>query len=166
MAIEIIVEDGSGKVDSNSYVSIEYAKTFLQVRGVEVSDNDEIAIMLIKAIDYLESKCFKGEKTNPEQALAFPRSGVEINDIELPDDLIPLAIQRAQCQLVIAIESGLDLTGNVSAQDYIVKEKVGPIEMQYADPTEVGISVKLPLVDNLLKDLLCYGAGRVRTLRI
>lgn len=52
MAIEIIVENGSGIADANAYVDVDAVRDYAEARGVELSDDDdEIAAMIIKAND-------------------------------------------------------------------------------------------------------------------
>lgn len=156
MAIEIIVEDGSGVTNANSFVNVEDARAYAEARGTELpADDDEVASMLIRASDYLEAQeCrYQGKRTSSSQALAWPRTGVLLNCDALPSNVIPKSLIAAQVQLAMAINAGFDLQPNVSPQDYVTREKVGPIETEYADPTKVGIMPTFSAANALLAPL-------------
>lgn len=172
MAIVITVEDGSIVVNANSYISINDAKQFALERGILLPDDaDSIAAMIIKATDYLESlSCkFKGEKVDNNQSLQWPRQNVIIDNAEHPKNEIPKNLIKAAAHLVIAVNSGIDLLPNISLQDYITKEKVGPIETWYADPTKVGVMPTFTVVEALLKSLMddfCLSGLTIHTIRV
>lgn len=172
MAISIIVEDGSGVANANSYVSVDDARTYAKNRGVELpADNDEVAAMLIKSTDYLEAQAcrYQGKPTSSTQSLQWPRTGVVLNCDEVPSNVIPKSLISAQIQLAMAINAGFDLQPNVSPQDYVIKEKVGPIETQYSDPLNVGIMPTFTAANNLLAPLFGECANSkfaIRTQRV
>lgn len=160
MAITIIVEDGTGKEDSNSYIDVEYAKTYAANRNVTLpSDDDEIAAMLINSSDYLESKeCkFSGERTNDNQALSWPRKNAMVNCKPFPDNQIPKQLKDSQASLVIVVNSGVDLFSNYGPSDYVTEETVGPITTKYADPIKAGMTKHFGAADALLNKL--YNGG-------
>lgn len=170
MPIAITVEDGSGVVGANSYVSIEDAREYAANRGYVLSDEDDVvAAQLIRAFDYIEAKeCeFQGERIYIESA--FPRRDVRINGVDLPINRIPSLLIAAQVQLAIAQLNGIDIMPNFVAADYVTKEKVGPLETTYADPVLVGIAPKLGAVDAMLAPLFgrCASGGMgIRTVRV
>ena len=172
MPIVIIVEDGTAKSDSNSYVSVADAVLYATNRGVEFpTTDDEVAAMLIQAMDYLEAQAcrYQGERTTTTQALEWPRSGVYINCEEFPDNVIPRQLVAAQCQLAMAVHAGFSLLPNTTAQSFIIREKVGPIETEYADPVSVGMSPSFAAVDALLAPLFGSCAAQrfaIRTVRV
>jgi hypothetical protein len=157
MAITIIIEDGSIVSGANSYASVAQARAFATNRGVELSsDNDVVASMLIQATDYLETfACqYQGEKVDGlEQSLEWPRSGVVIHGKELAETSIPELLVKAQLQAVLAVKAGIALLPNYSARDFVIKEKVGELETQYANPLSVGMQPKLSSVESLLAPL-------------
>lgn len=172
MAISIIVEDGTGVANANSYVSVEDARAYASARGTELpSDADEVASMLIRASDYLEAQeCrYQGKRVSPSQALAWPRTGVFLNCDAVPPNVIPKSLIGAQVQLAMAINAGFDLQPNISPQDYVTREKVGPIETEYADPTKVGIMPTFGAANALLAPLFGECAANkfaLRTIRV
>lgn len=172
MPITIIVEDGTGVIDANSYVSIDDARIYAANRGITLSaDADEVASQLIRANDYLEAQAclYQGRRTSNTQALEWPRTGVVVHCEEVPSNIIPKSLIGAQVQLAMAIDAGFDLQPNISPQDYVVREKVGPIETQYADPISAGIMPTFGAANALLAPLfgLCSSNKfALRTIRV
>jgi hypothetical protein len=172
MAITIIVEDGTQVTNANSYVSVADARIYASNRGVTLpADNDVVASMLIRANDYLEAQeCrYQGERTSATQALAWPRKCVVLHCEAVPTNVIPNSLIAAQIQLAMAINAGFDLQPNVSPQDYVIREKVGPIETQYANPLSVGITPTFTAANALLAPLFgeCAASGfGIRTIRV
>ncbi|QZA70454.1 head-to-tail adaptor [Erwinia phage AH03] len=172
MAIEIIVEDGTGKANSNSYVSIADLISFAALYQTELTDDDSTASLLIQAADYIESKSYKGSKANSNQAMKWPRKEAYINcedDEELyPSNSIPVEIKKAQLQCALAVSNGVSLMPTVTAADYVLEETIGPITTKYADAAEYGLSYapNLPIVDSLLSCLTNSNRpGLFRTVR-
>lgn len=174
MAITLIVEDGSNVPDANTYYSVADVRTYASNRGVTLPvSNDEVAAMIIKGMDYIEAKAcqFMGKMTNADQSLQFPRTGLEINCQEFPDDAIPKQLTGALSQLVMAVNSGVDIMPNVTADDYIIEDTVGPITTKFSDRAKIGVGdlqPTLPAVDALLTALYgcCAAATTLRTVRV
>ena len=174
MAIEI--EDGSGKEDSNSYVTVAEARTYATARGVALSDNDAVVeSMLMLAMDYLEAQRgrYQGHKTHPGvQALQWPRAGVILDcQYRLPDDVIPVELKRAQMQAVIEVAAGLVLMPSSDGR-VVKREKVDVIETEYMTGKDMGDTATLgpafPALDALLEPLFepCGGGFFLKTVRV
>lgn len=149
-----IVEDGTEVANANSFVSAANARLYAVDRGVTLPSLDsELEAMLVKAADYLEAQAtlYQGERTSETQELQFPRTGVYVNKVLIASDAIPKVLIAAQIQLAIAINAGLDLQPNIVAGDYVIKEKVGPIETVYANPLHTGIAPTFTAAMSLLK---------------
>lgn len=173
MAITITIEDGSNVANANSFVTIAEARAYAVERGVTLSaTDDDVAVQIIKAKDYLESFAnrYQGEMTNADQALQWPRTDVYISGSEtaFPSNAIPKQLKSAQSSLVIAISEGVDIMPNYSAADFVTEETVGPITTKYADPTKIGITPTLTNVEALLQPLFGSTATgfALRTLRV
>lgn len=133
MAVTIIVEDGSCVPNANSYIDVEYATQYLEDRGLKIPAEDKLKPMLINAMDFMESlNRYKGKRTNQDQELQFPRSGLYSDGVEIPGNTIPVAIKRAQAQLVAdTVQSGKPLLSN--STNYALKKRVlGPLTLEYA----------------------------------
>lgn len=167
MAVTIVVEDGTGVANANSYQTVAQARAYALQRGIALSaDDDVVGAQLVNATDYLESlECqYQGKRTDctTPQALAWPRKCVELCCVAFPKDQIPKNLIAAQATLVIAQHSGVNLFPNIGPSDYVIREKVGPLETEYADPTKAGITTRLTGVDALLAPL--FGScGEVST---
>lgn len=156
MAIVIIVEDGTGVANANSYQTVATVREYAENRGIVLpTDDEEVAAMLIRSADYLEAQAcrYQGKPTSSTQVLQWPRTGVTLNYDEVPSNVIPKSLISAQAALVMAIAAGFDLQPNISPQDYVISEKVGPISTQYADPVSVGIMPTFTAANALLAPL-------------
>jgi len=112
-------------VGTNSYVTEAELTTYAGDRGITIVGG--LSVLLIHAMDYLESRAYAGYKTDEEQALQFPRGG---------DTIVPQGIKNAQCIAAIEIDKGNDLQ---ESQGQIIKrEKVGVLETEYADYSQSG----------------------------
>ena len=173
MAITITVEDGSNVANANSFVTVAEVRSYAVERGVTLSaTDDDVAVQIIKAKDYLESFAnrYQGEMTNADQALQWPRIDVYLygSEVAFPSNAIPKELKSAQCAAILAIAEGVDIMPNYSASNFVTEETVGPITTKYADPTKVGILPTLTAVDSLLAPLFGSTATgfALRTLRV
>jgi len=89
-------------VGTNSYITENELTTYASDRGVTLPD--DVSILLIKAMDVLESKTYSGYKTDDAQALSFPRYGISTQY----DNIVPTQVKTAQAMLSIAIGEGSD----------------------------------------------------------
>jgi hypothetical protein len=153
----IIVEDGSGITDANSYVTVAELQKYCDDRGF-VLPNLALEVMIIKAMDYIEAQAdrFQGYIGNPFQRLQWPRLDVYINGFLVPSDVIPEPLKKAQMQLALEVAKGVDLMPTSSGQ-FVVREKVGPIETQYSESVGTGSQPSLTAVDAIMACL--FGAS-------
>jgi hypothetical protein len=170
MSITIIIEDGTNVANANSYVSISDTRDYATNRGISLPiSDDEVASLIIKSTDYLETKQYQGTKTYSDQSLLWPRSGVTVDCLDFAVDQIPKNLKLAQYQLVIAANQGIELLPNIQAGDFVKREKIGVIETEYADPLSIGLQPSFTGVDSLLSPLI-YECGQVglaiRTIRV
>lgn len=184
----IIVEDGSNVPNANSYLSLANIRTYASARGVTLSPVDAtLEPLVIKAMDYIESKreYYQGMKTYPTQSLQFPRSeilysdyytgnvadtiGIMIECVRIDNDVIPQILKDILCQVTMAINAGVDFANYGQSQQSIIKEKVGPLEVQYENG---GYIVGQPEIDSIdeMFDVLFYPCGNndsfLRTVRV
>ena len=169
----LIIEDGTGVPNANSYVNVADLRAFADARGISVPSNDAegdtaIERALIAAMDYLQYvPCYQGAQTDSEQALEWPRTGVYFNGSLYNSAAIPKQLKEAENRLAIEVLNGTVLMPNVVAADYVTEETVGPITTKYADPTKVGIAPSFPMIDAVLAPLLCgQAAGFLNVYRV
>jgi len=125
----LIVEDGTGKTDSDTYASEAALAAYAAARGVTIAGTD--TELLITAMDYLESKDFKGDKGTQEQALQWPRLNVMIDGYYVDSDAIPQSLVDSQCEIAISIDGGTNPLAIIGRDTK--REKVGDIEVEYMD---------------------------------
>ena len=187
MSLTLIKEDGTAKVDANSYASAAdgdayhdghlYATAWT---GATLANKEKALVMATRLID--GEYQFNGFKGSDEQALQWPRercpdpdrSGVGIvagalsgfgGDSYVPSDLVPPGVVRATCEL---------------ARELIVADRTaappgeGVTLIRAADQSETIYNKrdKRPVISYLAQNLLCkYGAllkkaGMVRLQRV
>jgi hypothetical protein len=116
----LVLEDGTGLVNANSYTSLSAANDYLTLRGRPVVEE----VHLIQATDYIDTRWgdqFVGEPLKDTQALAFPRTQVTG---------IPKQLKIAAAEYASFVQSGGVLLGVVESGNIPVSEKsekVGPI---------------------------------------
>lgn len=113
------------------------------------------AVLLTKALDYLETLEWIGVKTDPDQALSWPRADAYVDGYMLPDDTVPAAIAAGQHSVAIAIDQGNDPLAPVARKTK--REKVDVIEVEYADDAAAAVLVRS--YNAILRKYLRAGGG-------
>jgi hypothetical protein len=135
----MIIEDGSGLEDADSYASIAKADDYHQARGNDYwiaasAANKEAA--LVRACDYIEqgySRLWHGARTTSRQRLSFPRYGIE----DLRYDEIPRWIIEAQCEAaLLEIKQQGCLSESWSEGGSLESEKEGEVARNYREGQE------------------------------
>lgn len=128
------VEDGTGLVDSNSYVTVAFANDYLASMGVtawSALTQDKKEVLLVKATDYVDNTYrWRGRKSTQEQALQFPRTGCvddDGNDVEG----IPRALQQAVCMCASVLITEDSLYAVEESNGAVVSEKIGQLAFTY-----------------------------------
>jgi hypothetical protein len=125
----IVVEDGTGLANSNSYASEAQLATYAADRSVTVTGAADV--LLITAMDYIEQQPFKGNKNTKEQALQWPRFSVWIDSYSIDSDEIPLLLLEAQMEAALAVDAGNNPSGTVDRATK--REKLDTLEVEYMD---------------------------------
>ena len=151
----MIVEDGSGKTDSESSVSVADCTAYHLKHGGEAWDSiDNQEAALRKATQYLDSMYWwKGAPKNYAQALRWPRVGVTVDGYDLPGDALPAKLKAACCELA----AKGDLFADVDAQ-HVTEVTVGPISRTLSAPSNGG-QKRYAAVDALVRELIAGGSG-------
>lgn len=144
----ITVEDGTGLTNSNSYASEAELTAYATARGVTIAGTE--AILLIQAMDYIESQDFKGDKYSSTQALQWPRINVVVDSYYLDRDTLPVLLREAQMEVALSIDGGTNPMSNVGRATKM--EKVDVIEVEYMD--NAAESVYLMAAETKLKKLV------------
>lgn len=158
----LIVEDGTGKPDAESYVSVAEADAYHAARGVtswSAAAVDAREAALRNGTSYVDAMyAWKGAPTTSTQALAWPRTGVEADGYEIATDFIPPKLRHATCEAALKSLTST-LVPDVSPQQ-VVETTVGPITKKYAATERNGGQVRYPFVDALLRGLVEGGMER------
>ena len=102
------------------YVSEDELTAYATARGITISGNK--AVLLQKALDWLELQPFSGEKYDEDQELEFPRDD---------DDEVPDKIKTAQMVCALIYDAGGDPLAAISKK--VIREKVDVLEVQYSE---------------------------------
>lgn len=162
----LVVEDGTGMANANSFVSRADYIAFAALRGVVIPDTVASDVELVKAIDKILTMCFKGTKAVDGQALPFPRHEEDyLGVLVYPDDEVPADVIRGQILFAMAVHDGVDLMPNHVGGVGIKREKIGPIETEYDNATAYD-SPSLPMAMSAFAAFTCGQGGRVSVLRV
>lgn len=127
-----VVEDGTGKVDANSYATLAFADNYFLERNITIWDtytDDQKQAALILATDYIEMRFgsqFAGYRLYPDnpQALSFPRKDV-YNVTIVTDKLV-----KATCEYALRAAQG-SLVSDIASTAIVPKKvKIGEIETE------------------------------------
>ena len=115
---QLIIEDGTGVANANSYATDAELKAYANLRGKSVpATQPERESLLILAMDYIESyrKQFKGIKTDYTQSLQWPRVDAYIDGYQVDSASIPQELKNAQMEAaLIGNSTALLQTGSTS----------------------------------------------------
>jgi hypothetical protein len=125
-------------VDYEVYADIETADAYLAADfGASLwraeADEDQKARALVTATRILDRQLWPGQKEDPDQALAWPRTGTGISGVE--DDEIPQPIIDASIILAKLIHAGSKVDDQATTDTGIKRQKAGSVEIEYFIPT-------------------------------
>lgn len=140
--VTLIVETGAIVANSNSFVSEQQIVDYAVMRGVTLpfstdQEKDAVAVLGIKAMDYLRIMPWKGEVVSATQTCPWPRKNMNTTP-SFPENAIPASVIEAQFQLALLVNAGTVLIPTATGTGFLVKEKIGPIENVYSE--KVGVS--------------------------
>jgi len=112
-------------VGTDTYVTVAELEAYAAKREITiVATNKEV--ILTKALDYIETRNFKGYKTDADQALQFPRVITGYDSDEVPD-----GIETSQIIAALLVDGGNDLQPTI--EKAVKSEKIDVIEIEYQD---------------------------------
>lgn len=160
--MSLVVEDGTGLADANTYVTLAEVRAFAVARGKTVpADDTLLTVMVIKACDYIETFAdrFRGsrlEATALTQALSWPRQCVEMFGYPVANGAIPNQLKAAQMQAVVELIAVPDFLPAITSPQ-VLRETVGPVTTQYSERNGALSQPYFPFVDALLRPVLNSG---------
>ncbi|WP_340146392.1 DnaT-like ssDNA-binding protein [Pseudomonas poae] len=129
----LIIEDGTGKPDAESYASAEdlamYAVKFGTVTPAGAPEQEAL---LRRAALVMDGMTWKGRKSNSEQALSWPRREVLLDSEIKPNNYLPARIQYGQMALAAEIHQD-DIDPVEKRKGAVLLDRVeGAVTRQYA----------------------------------
>jgi hypothetical protein len=170
----LIVEDGTGVENANSYSGLNDLRAYASARGVTLpSEDPALEVLVIKAMDFLESKRaeYQGSKVFADQSLQFPRTGVYVDSILMDNDKVPTLIKSALAQLCMEMINDPDIMPN--SKGYAVRKTTvteSGVSTEFATG-ENNVAASMPVgttyakVEALLRPLLRQGSS-IRLVRV
>lgn len=172
----LVTEDGTGKVDAESYATVAEADTRLAAFGNTAwaaysTPAKETRLRI--ATDYMVNTYrmqWKGYRTHATQALDWPRTYVDKPDNlggygNFPnyydDDVVPVEVKNACIDLAARADDADTLAPDIERVER--KVKVGPIEVEY-DPNSVAATV-YRAIETKLRPFLSGGGVMTRLVR-
>lgn len=166
----LVLEDGTGLPNSNSYADVAYADAYFAGHPYYAEAWDDLTSpqkenLLIAASYYIDSEFeWHGYRVSETQAMDWPRQWI-VN----PDPVgtlyyfptgVPDRVRRATCEQARFMSLG-DATVSSSGGDGISELKIDVIELKFDSSVRVMTSNSMVL--SLLRDLgIWSGAARVR----
>ena len=146
----LIVEDGTAVAGANSYVSADDFLAWADARGFTYPSYPEIEQKILRAMDYIESLSFVGQKNEETQPLQWPRAYVLIDGYSVDSNEIPNELKVAVYE---AIKLDIDGDSKLTVSDReTVKEKIGDIEVTYK--SSAGMKRTTPAMSKALRKLV------------
>lgn len=129
----LIVEDGTGVSNAESYASAEELVAYAVKFGVAIPA-DELAqeALLRRSALAMDGMSWKGRKSSGDQALAWPRREVRLDGENKPERYLPARIQYGQMALAAEIYAD-DIDPIDKRKGAVIKERVeGALEREFA----------------------------------
>lgn len=129
----LIIEDGTGKPDAESYATAADLAVYAVKFGVTIpADEPTQEALLRRAALAMDGMVWKGRKMDSDQALAWPRKGVELDYEIKPDNYLPARIEYGQMALAAEIHAD-DIDPPEKRKGAVTLERVeGAVTREYA----------------------------------
>jgi hypothetical protein len=135
----LIIEDGSGKADADSYQTVAAFKLYCDDRGMSYAGHSDADIerALRQGTNYIDTAFrYKGNRSLASQALEFPRSNlVDWSGFTITG--LPVRVVRACSELAFRALSQ-PLMEDLDRGGKVVSESVGSISVTYAQDAPAG----------------------------
>jgi hypothetical protein len=168
--VALVAEDGTGKSNANSYLSVAgantYHATFTGSTDWAAATASTKELALIRATQYVDARFhgqWRGFRANEGQSLVWPRFCAEDDDgYAIDDGSVPQKLAHAVAELALRVVLGDDLLGVVAEPGTIASESssVGPLSESVTYLGGKPHGYQYPRVEALLRGLL-LGSDRV-----
>jgi hypothetical protein len=138
--------------DADEYLAGDFAAAAW--RAESVVDNDR-ARALVTATRLLDRLNWDGEKTDPDQLHAWPRTGFT----DLDEDIVPQPIIDASILLAREIQAGSAVDGQATTGSNVRRQRAGSVEIEYFNPNLLSDAARLPVAVEELVSRFLAGAA-------
>lgn len=147
----LIIENGSGVANANSYVTADQWDAWATARGIAHShSSSKIEELILTAMDYIESQNFLGRKATDVQPLQWPRTEVYIDSYSVNSDEIPNQLKNALYEVTRTVSDG---NFALSARDrQTTQEKIGEITVTYKN--NASMNKETPAVRSAIRKIV------------
>lgn len=146
----LTVENGTLVANANSYISVADFTAWADARGITYPALPELQQKILRAMDYIESLDFVGQKHEETQALQWPRDYVYIDGYSVESDEIPPEIKKAVYEATkVEIDGDSRLT---ASERETLTETIGNISVTYKG--SAGMKRTIPAVTKALRKLV------------
>lgn len=109
----IIVEDGSGVTNANSYVSVAESQAYFTTKGITVTITEEALINATQYVDLVFGRRFKGKMLSGTQSLQWPRTTFTYDFGTVASGTIPKELKITVNEAARLFIGGTDLFNDV-----------------------------------------------------
>jgi hypothetical protein len=170
----IVVEDGSGLANSESYVSVDDCVAYATLRGLSFESQSGLQeAALRRATSYIDSTygtLFNGTRAKIRaQKLAWPRNGAkdrEGNPIAVNE--IPIELRNATCEAALKeLMAPNSLLPDLERGGKVKRLKAGSVEIEYSNgaPSETVLMSIRSALSNLVGLRPVNGSSSVKLVR-
>lgn len=159
----LVVEDGTGLANANSYVSVTEADAYWAGMGADgtswqaltTAQKEAALILATRYINNAGIFRYRGTRKSYEQRMEWPRTGAaERNGPAIPDTVVPWRVKDAVLAASLEATKGA-LEPRLKRGGKVVSSRVDAISVTYA--TDAPATDTLVAVDGLLGPLLRTG---------
>ena len=170
----LIVEDGTGLSNSDSYQTLAEARLSAQLLGLALPAQDVEAEQALRNgaryVDGFEGS-FSGTRLLDTQALSYPRVDsyrcYGRNTIDVASDTIPLDLIAAQLMAAVEYGKGTEIMPVDNGLSVASNEVVGAVKQSYFDNGKTGAEIEITQAVDALRPLMCLNTGlTMRTNRV
>lgn len=162
--ITLVVEDGTGLPNANSYCDLDFAIEYCTMKGyadwLKLSD-DEQKVFIIRGTEFVDNFYnWKGIRHRQSQSMAFPRDEI-YDDDKYPVNGIPEKLKKAciEAAFLNATSGTSTLFSTKDENGGIKKQKVDTLEVEYfgnqksGSASDVDYTTIYDVLNKLLKGL-------------
>lgn len=151
----LIVEDGTGLADADSYISLADARTYAENYGYSLPATDPEAEILIRqgTLD-VDANEMKGSKLLDTQSLSVPRVDVYCDGYLKDIDYQLLVAGRASVIYASARFGGASVRGIDNGKEVKLEEVPNAVKREFFESGSTGATVTVTEAEDMLKCLV------------